>query len=67
MSAILDASNSQAGLLARLRAKGKSNALLSGAIQVLSIRLAGAALSYGSMILLARWLGAFEFGIYAYI
>lgn len=35
--------------------------------QVLAIRVLGAGLAYGSMVLLARWLGAYEFGIYAYV
>jgi O-antigen/teichoic acid export membrane protein len=35
--------------------------------QVLAIRVLGAGLTYGSMVLLARWLGAYEFGIYAYV
>ncbi len=42
-------------------------ALLGGAALVFAIRLAGAALTYASMVLLARWLGAFEFGVYAYV
>ena len=41
--------------------------VVHAAAQVLVIRLAGAALAYASMILLARWLGTFEFGIYAYV
>lgn len=43
------------------------NAVLSGAATVMAIRLAGAALAYISTMFLARWLGSFEFGIYAYI
>ena len=57
------------GLGARLRLASQHDlaAVLKGAAQVLAIRLAGAGLAYATMILLARWLGAFEFGIYAYI
>jgi O-antigen/teichoic acid export membrane protein len=57
------------GLGARLRltSQAELHAVLRGAAQVLAIRLAGAGLAYASMILLARWLGAFQFGIYAYI
>jgi O-antigen/teichoic acid export membrane protein len=35
--------------------------------QVLAIRVLGAGLTYLSMVLLARWLGAYEFGIFAYV
>ena len=42
-------------------------AVLKSAAQVFAIRMAGAALTYASMIFLARWLGAFNFGIYAYV
>ena len=42
-------------------------AILRGTAQVLAIRVIGAALAYGSMVLLARWLGTFEFGVYAYV
>ena len=41
--------------------------VLKSAIQVFAIRVVGAALTYASMILLARWLGPHEFGIYAYV
>jgi O-antigen/teichoic acid export membrane protein len=41
--------------------------VLDGAAHVLAIRMTGAALTYFSMALLARWLGAFQFGIYAYV
>lgn len=37
------------------------------ASQVLAIRLAGAGLTYASMVFLARWLGPYNFGIYAYV
>ena len=42
-------------------------ALLKSAVQVFAIRLIGAGLSYASVIFLARWLGAYNFGIYAYV
>jgi O-antigen/teichoic acid export membrane protein len=41
--------------------------VLVGAAQVLAVRIVGAGLSYASMVLLARWLGTHDFGIYAYI
>lgn len=42
-------------------------AVLKSAVQVFAIRLAGAALTYASMVFLARWLGSHNFGIYAYV
>jgi O-antigen/teichoic acid export membrane protein len=55
------------GARVTVRTAGMDNVLLGGAACVLAIRLAGAALAYISMALLARWLGAFHFGIYAYV
>lgn len=34
---------------------------------VFAIRVASAVLAYGSQVLLARWMGSFEFGIYVYV
>ncbi len=41
--------------------------VLVRASQVFAIRLVGAGLTYASMVLLARWLGPHNFGIYAYV
>jgi len=41
--------------------------VMRGAASVMAIRIAGAAITFASMVLLARWMGAFEFGIYAYV
>jgi O-antigen/teichoic acid export membrane protein len=41
--------------------------VVKSAVQVFAIRIVGAVLAYASMILLARWLGARDFGIYAYV
>ena len=41
--------------------------VVRGAASVLAIRVAGAGISFVSLVLLARWMGAFEFGIYAYV
>ena len=41
--------------------------LFGGAMQVFVVRVLGAGLTYASMVLLARWLGAFQFGVYAYV
>jgi O-antigen/teichoic acid export membrane protein len=38
---------------------------LAGAVFML--RVASAVLAYGSQVLLARWMGSFEFGIYVYV
>src|SRR5262245_11933246 len=42
-------------------------AVLKSAVQVFAIRVAGAAVTYASMVFLARWLGSYNFGIYAYV
>jgi O-antigen/teichoic acid export membrane protein len=54
-------------LLARLTAQRDLRTVVAGAAQVLAIRMVGALLAYVSMALLARWLGTFHFGIYAYV
>lgn len=54
--------------LARLlTSQQELRAVLRSAAQVFAIRLLGAGLTYASMVLLARWLGSHNFGIYAYI
>ena len=54
--------------LARLlRSQQKLCAVVKSAAQVFAIRLLGAGLTYASMVLLARWLGSHNFGIYAYV
>jgi len=54
--------------LARLlTSQHKLAAVLKSATQVLAIRVLGAGLTYASMVLLARWLGSHNFGIYAYV
>src|SRR5437868_8476886 len=54
--------------LARLfTSQHKLAAVLKSATQVLAIRVLGAGLTYASMVLLARWLGSYNFGIYAYV
>src|SRR5450631_2960849 len=62
----------QAGLIARLRAKltgGSSEASvtrrLAGTIFI--IRVVSAALAYLSQILLARWMGGSDYGVYVYV
>ena len=54
--------------LARLvKSQQKLCAVVKSAAQVFAIRLFGAGLTYASMVLLARWLGSHNFGIYAYV
>ena len=59
------------GLAERIKAllNGKSENARSGrnAIFIFLIRVFSAALVYASQVLLARWMGAFEFGIFAYV
>ena len=52
---------------ARLARHGNLYDVVKSAAQVFAIRVVGAGLTYASTILLARWLGAFDFGIYAYV
>lgn len=55
--------------LVRRALSGRRNIfeVLVRASQVFAIRLVGAGLTYASMVLLARWLGPHDFGIYAYV
>lgn len=50
-----------------LASQQKLYAVLKSAASVFAIRLLGAGLTYASMVLLARWLGSHNFGIYAYV
>jgi O-antigen/teichoic acid export membrane protein len=56
-------------LWARLRAQlGGADMLMQRlAGTVFMLRVASAILAYGSQVLLARWMGSFEFGIYVYV
>jgi len=54
-------------LMRLITSKQNLHAVLISASQVLAIRLVGAALTYASMVCLARWLGSYNFGIYAYV
>jgi O-antigen/teichoic acid export membrane protein len=62
-------STARPALWSRLRAQlGGADMLmqrLAGA--VFMFRVASAVLAYGSQVLLARWMGSFEFGIYVYV
>ncbi len=53
-------------LLGHLGGASDLAAVFRGAASVMAIRIAGAGITFASMVLLARWMGAFEFGIYAY-
>ena len=54
-------------LLRLVTSQQKLWTVLKSAVQIFAIRILGAGLTYASMILLARWLGAHDFGIYAYV
>lgn len=56
--------------LPKLKAKFADKHLrgvVRGAAFVMGIRIAGAAITLLSQVLLARWMGAFEYGIFAYV
>jgi O-antigen/teichoic acid export membrane protein len=55
-----------APLLAKA-ADGHLAQVMGGAAMVMGIRIAGAAITLLSQVLLARWMGAFEYGIFAYV
>ena len=40
--------------------------VLRGAASVMTVRIAGAGIAYALQVLVAQWLGAFEYGIFAY-
>jgi O-antigen/teichoic acid export membrane protein len=50
-----------------LTSQQELRAVVKSAAQVFAIRLLGAGVTYASMVLLARWLGSHDFGIYAYV
>ncbi|MGB5093712.1 MAG: flippase [Parvibaculum sp.] len=54
----------------KLKAKfadGHLHGVVRGAAFVMGIRIAGAAITLLSQVMLARWMGAFEYGIFAYV
>lgn len=53
-------------LLARLQ-DGHLGGVVRGAAFVMGIRIAGAVVALLSQVMLARWLGAFEYGIFSYV
>ncbi len=52
--------------LRRLLATEHLRTLLRGAVLVMAVRVLGAALAYTSHVLLARWMGVFQFGLFIY-
>lgn len=56
-----------AGPLASRLADGHLAQVVRGAAVVMGIRVAGAAITLLSQVLLARWMGAFQYGIFAYV
>src|SRR6478736_9897786 len=73
--AVMDAepaTTGPSGLIARLRAKlsgGSSEASLTRRLAgtIFIIRVISAGLAYFSQILLARWMGSGDYGIYVYV
>jgi len=56
------------GILDRLlRGDSDTAKAQRGAAFAFAIRVASAAIAYFSQVLLARWMGAFEFGVFAYV
>ena len=55
------------GTLLAALADGHLAQVVRGAGFVMGIRVAGAAIALLSQVLLARWMGAFEYGIFAYV
>ena len=53
--------------LQRIVAGHDNLVMLTSALRVFVIRIIGAVATYGTTVVLARYLGAFEFGIYAFI
>ncbi|MFN3933485.1 MAG: polysaccharide biosynthesis C-terminal domain-containing protein [Parvibaculum sp.] len=53
-------------LLSRLQ-DGHLGGVVRGAAFVMAIRVAGAAIALLSQVMLARWMGAFEYGIFSYV
>ncbi len=50
-----------------LRGRGETSRTGRGAMAALAIRVLSAGIAYVSQVLLARWMGAYEFGIFAYV
>ncbi len=59
----------QAARLDALLARASADTLLAGrtALSAFSLRVAGAAIAYLSQILLARWMGIFEYGVFVVV
>jgi O-antigen/teichoic acid export membrane protein len=55
------------GLLSGRLAGSHLGAVMRAAGMVMGIRIAGAAIALASQVLLARWMGAFEYGIFSYV
>lgn len=54
------------GTVSRFVPGGSLQEVMKGAASVLVIRMIGALLAYGLQTLLARWMGGYEYGVYAY-
>ncbi|MCW5701812.1 MAG: flippase [Bradyrhizobium sp.] len=65
------ATTSPAGIVARLKAllgdSGEASVTRRLAATIFAIRVASAVMAYGAQILLARWMGTSDYGIYVYV
>jgi len=65
------AAASRAGIFARVKAllvdPGEASVTKRLAATIFIIRVASAVMAYGSQILLARWMGTSEYGVYVYV
>ena len=65
------ATTSPAGIAARLKAllggSGEASVTRRLAATIFAIRVASAVMAYGAQILLARWMGTSDYGIYVYV
>jgi O-antigen/teichoic acid export membrane protein len=57
----------KAPLSALLLGRGEDAGSQRGAMMAFAIRVASAALAFGSQVLLARWIGGYQFGVFTYV
>ena len=67
----MDSTASPAGILARVKAlfggSGEASVTKRLAATIFIIRVVSAVMAYGAQILLARWMGTSEYGVYVYV
>src|SRR5262245_21256859 len=69
--AVMDSQSSTAGIFARVKAlvggSGEASVTRRLAATIFIIRVVSAVMAYGAQILLARWMGTSEYGVYVYV